>query len=229
QWFSVSTPRAAQVACDGGVTVLASGRHERKLRRGQLAANAFAIRLRDVRGDDWGERLEMIGRRGVPNYFGPQRFGGDVGDNLVRAREWLPHRRRRSVSRFKQGLYLSVLRGFLFNEVLGRRVANHSWCNALPGDVAEERGPTGPLWGRGRSSTGDEAGEVEAAALAPHAELCEGLEYAGVRQQRRALALRPEGLEWEADAGDLQVRFRLPPGSYATSLLMEAFALESPA
>jgi len=229
QWFSVSTPQAAQVACEAGVTVLDSSRHERKLRRGQLAANAFAIRLRDVRGEGWSERLEVIGRRGVPNYFGPQRFGGEGGDNLARAQDWLPHRRRRALSRFKQGLYLSVLRGYLFNEVLARRVSDGSWCNTLPGDVVEERGPTGPLWGRGRSPSADEAGAVEAAALAPHAELCDGLEYAGVRQQRRALTLRPEGLEWEADAGDVRLRFRLPPGCYATSLLMEIFALESPA
>ena len=85
---------------------------------------------------------------------------------------------------------------------------------------------TAPLWGRGRSATTALAGELEAAALAPHAQLCEDLEYAGVRQQRRALVLRPGNLSWTTSGQDLSLRFDLPPGCYATTLLSEVFALE---
>ncbi|MFP6816014.1 MAG: tRNA pseudouridine(13) synthase TruD [Pseudomonadales bacterium] len=231
QWFSVCTPESVDVALAAGFRVLDDSRHERKLRRGQLARNTFAVLLRGVSGVGWQERLAVIAERGVPNYYGPQRFGRD---NLARAREWLPLRRRRSISRFKQGLYLSVLRSFLFNQVLGRRVRDGCWRDLLPGDVRASEDPnaatyaaaTAPLWGRGRSATTALAGDLEAAALEPHAQLCEGLEYAGVRQQRRALVLRPDNLSWTASGLDLSLRFDLLPGCYATTLLSEVFALD---
>ena len=66
-----------------GLTLLWVDRHGNKLRRGHLAGNRFVIRLRDVeptqvvRAKSVLERLE---RDGVPNAFGPQRFGRR-GDN----------------------------------------------------------------------------------------------------------------------------------------------------
>jgi tRNA pseudouridine13 synthase len=223
QWFSVCTPSGADLASARGCQVLESSRHERKLRRGQLDGNTFRICLRGVSGAGWQERLDLVGTSGVPSYFGPQRFGGD---NLARALDWLPRRRRRSISRFKQGLYLSVLRSYLFNEVLAGRVRDDSWSVLVSGDVTAGSVATGPLWGRGRSATADVAGELERAALAPHAAICADLEYAGVQQQRRALLLRPGNFSWELNGSDVLLRFDLPPGCYATSLLLEVFALD---
>jgi tRNA pseudouridine13 synthase len=188
-----------------------------------------------VQGDGWQERLDTLSAQGVPNYFGPQRFGGD---NLERAMQWLPQRRRRSISHFKKGLYLSVLRSYLFNEILGRRVSDGSWQDLLSGDVAlrvedgvgdrvgDGAGATAPLWGRGRSATTEAAAEVEASVLAPHARLCDDLEYAGVQQQRRALVLYPQTLDWQTSGAEVQLRFGLAPGCFATSFLLEAFDLQ---
>ncbi|MDQ3039535.1 MAG: tRNA pseudouridine(13) synthase TruD, partial [Pseudomonadota bacterium] len=53
-----------------------------------------------------------------------------------------------------------------------------------------------------------------------------GLEKAGLKQERRALRLRSEGLKWEwlgADA--LELGFALPPGCYATTVLRELGAI----
>jgi len=72
--------------------VLSVSRHGNKLRIGHLRGNRFAIKLRDV---DAGAlptiraALERLARRGVPNYFGPQRFGlrgdtGRIGEALIR-------------------------------------------------------------------------------------------------------------------------------------------------
>ena len=58
--------------------VLGVARHRAKLRPGALRGNRFKIRLRGVSGTRVGEVqrvLEVLARRGVPNYFGPQRFG----------------------------------------------------------------------------------------------------------------------------------------------------------
>jgi tRNA pseudouridine13 synthase len=234
QWFSVHTPREADALPSlPGVRLLETTRHQRKLRRGELAGNRFRIRLREVSGSGWVERLREIGDRGVPNYFGPQRFGSD---NLERARAWLPQRRRQRIPAFRSGLYLSVLRSFLFNEVLAARVRAGNWRRLIGGDVAMAQSPqlagapapqdpTGPLWGRGRAIVSGEALAIEAAALAAHRALCEGLEHAGLTQERRTLVLRPSALGWQCRGDTVDVEFTLPPGGYATVLLGEAFAL----
>jgi len=228
QWFSL--PWAAGCGLDLSsvetLRVLATRPARRKLRRGDHAGNRFEVRLRGLDGEGWAERLAQLDRDGVPNYFGPQRFGGS---NLSEALAWLPERRRRRLPRFRQGLYLSVLRSYLFNAVLAARVADGSWQRHLPGDVLDDSGrPTGPLWGRGRSPTQARARCIETAALAPHAALCEALEYAGLQQDRRPLQLVPEALHGRREGQDLLVDFRLPPGGYATVLLGELAELQEP-
>lgn len=67
------------------IQVLSVNRHTNKLKLGHLAGNRFDIKIRGV-DPDCGQRagaiLEVLVRRGVPNYFGPQRFGAR-GDNAM--------------------------------------------------------------------------------------------------------------------------------------------------
>jgi tRNA pseudouridine13 synthase len=61
-----------------GVTINWAVRHENKLRLGHLAGNRFAIKIRDVNPTDVVKLrpvLDEISRRGMPNFFGEQRFG----------------------------------------------------------------------------------------------------------------------------------------------------------
>ena len=81
QWVSVSGDHEhALEALDGveGVRVLEISRHETGLRRGNLRGNRFEVRVRQPDAD-WESSAESIIRRigeaGLPNYFGPQRFG----------------------------------------------------------------------------------------------------------------------------------------------------------
>lgn len=58
-------------------------RHNHRLRRGQLRGNRFSIRLRDIdplKTPTVWSRLKSVAARGLPNAFGPQRFG-IRGDN----------------------------------------------------------------------------------------------------------------------------------------------------
>lgn len=60
------------------VSVLWARRHTNKVRLGHLRANRFTIRLREVAigsADSFRDRLKVLAETGVPNYFGPQRFG----------------------------------------------------------------------------------------------------------------------------------------------------------
>jgi len=53
-------------------------RHRNKLRIGHLAGNRFVLKLRGIPADRHGDVravLDVVERRGVPNYFGEQRFG----------------------------------------------------------------------------------------------------------------------------------------------------------
>lgn len=250
QWFSVHLPGRAEpdwaALASGEFQVLDAVRHHRKLRRGALRGNRFTITVRELAGDHAAleERLQRIAERGVPNYFGEQRFGRD-GANLQRADALLRGRLRR-VSRHQRGLYLSAARSFLFNCVLAQRVTDGSWDRGLAGELmmldgshsvfavdvltdelqdrlaAMDIHPTGPLWGRGRSSTRGDCQALERAVLAPFAAWRDGLEHAGLSQERRALRVPVAGLRWDWPADEvLQLSFALPAGSYATAVLRE--------
>ena len=250
QRFSVHLPK--RVAPDLGTLespelhVLESTWHAKKLPRGALAGNRFELTLREIQGErgEIDARLRDIAARGVPNYFGEQRFGRG-GDNVSAALAMFAGRRMR---REQRTMLLSAARSELFNRVLAARVAAGHWDRSLDGEVwmldgsrsvfgpepsspaLDERlaafdiHPTAPLWGRGvLRTTGDaEALETSVMAEGDGPLLRAGLEAAGLKQERRATRLRPAGLvgEWLED-GALRVRFALPPGCYATVVLGE--------
>lgn len=226
--------------------VLGHAWHSRKLPRGALAGNRFVLVLRDVDGvrEAIDARLQAIATRGVPNYFGEQRFGRG-GGNVQQAVAMFAGRR---VRREERTMLLSAARSELFNRVLAARVEAGTWNAALDGEVWMLEGsrsvfgpepfnaglqwrldgfdihPSGPLWGEGELRSREAAREVELAAMAGDsaARLRTGLERAGLKQERRALRLRPQDMAWAwQDDGVLEVRFGLPPGSYATTVLRE--------
>lgn len=221
QWFSVRGPRDEADALGPELRVLRRARHPRKLRRGELCSNQFRIRVRAVSGDVEAQ-LRQVARHGVPNYFGPQRFGVD-GGNVAAARQWAGAGRPR-VPRFTRGLYLSSLRSFLFNEVLGRRVADGTWDTALDGEALVEGAPSGPLWGRGVPSSRDAARELESATAGAFPDIVDALEHVGLRQERRQLGVVPTDLSWSLEGDILTVECVLPKGAYATSVLREVGA-----
>lgn len=68
-----------------GVKVLSTARHNNKLRLGHLAGNSFRIRLRQVHGDAVQRAaavLDVLAAKGVPNYFGSQRYGA-LGNSAI--------------------------------------------------------------------------------------------------------------------------------------------------
>jgi tRNA pseudouridine13 synthase len=130
-----------------GITVLSAARHDNKLKPGHLVGNRFTITLADVPAEDAAElvaRLTTIGREGVPNAFGPQRFGRD-GDNPERALGWMAGRERGPRAPREQRLLFSSLQSLLFNRVLERREAAGTWGSVLPGDLAKKH-DTGGLF-----------------------------------------------------------------------------------
>lgn len=253
QSFSLPWPVHAEVApClefgGEGYRVLAAARHRRKLRPGSHRANRFVITVRDVDGDleVLAGRLRAIAAQGVPNYFGPQRFGR-AGSNLIRAREWAgggPAPRDRSI----RGYALSAARGELCNRVVAERVRQGDWNVLLEGEAVMLDGrrsyfasgdvdatllercrgmdvhPSAPLWGRGESPARGAALEAERRALEGTEDLQRLLEAQGLEHERRAARLPVRELEWRLDPGLLELRFELPRGTFATAVLHELLA-----
>lgn len=234
QWFSVyfpkgETPDFLSLKHDEFI-VLKQTRHVKKCRRGDLSGNAFEIILRDVEGDKETieSNLKRIQQHGVPNYFGPQRFGHD-GGNVEQGRMMLAREIRVSNQK-RKGMYLSAVRSFVFNEILAERINNGLWGKTLEGDMLDDAGiPTAALWGRGRIASTAQAAELENAIAERHAALCEGLEHAGLTQERRTLAAIPKDMTWQwLDASQLQLNFSLAAGYYATSVLREVLEAKEP-
>ncbi len=234
QWFSIylpkgETPDLTQLE-HPEFKVLSQSRHVKKLRPGDLQGNRFRIVLRDVTGerDAIEANLKAIASHGAPNYFGGQRFGHG-GGNVEQGRAMLA-REIRVRNPKKKGIYLSAVRSLVFNDVLALRIQTGLWGQTLPGDVMNEAGqPTGPLWGRGRVTTTDQAQALENAVAERHATLCAGMEYAGLDQERRALVASPTDMSWEwPQANQLVLTLSLPAGTYATTVLNEILRTTEP-
>ncbi|WP_447043500.1 tRNA pseudouridine(13) synthase TruD [Vreelandella sp. H-I2] len=249
QWLSVHLPgrdapsSLAHSLNAQGIAVVEQARHPRKLKRGVHRTNRFVLRLSGeaTESEDFTGRWETLCQYGVPNYFGPQRFG-HKGHNLQRAEALLNRGWRKRDDR--QGMMLSTARSFLFNELLSARITDGTWSQPLAGDTLMLDGtqsvfsidatdatlmaraaaldvhPTGVLWGVGGAGQGD-AASYEAQLLQQYSALCSGLERSGIKQARRALRMRllePQ-LAWEA--GAVRLSFVLPRGSFATAVLGE--------
>lgn len=228
-----------------GYRVLSASRHGRKLRPGSHRANRFELRVHDLAGDATAlaSRLRRIVELGVPDYFGPQRFGR-AGSNLARAREWAAGGRAPR-DRSQRGFALSAARSAIFNAVLAARVEQGTWNRLLPGEAVMLDGkrsffrgdcidaelsarcaamdihPSGPLWGRGESPVTGEAREAETAIVASEPNLCALLEAQGLEHERHGLRLPVRSLSWSVEDDVLTLSFELPRGAFATSVLHE--------
>jgi tRNA pseudouridine13 synthase len=83
-----TTPEAVMGLRIPDVSVLWAVRHSNKLRLGHLKANRFAIKIRDVNPTDVLKLrpvLDELQKRGMPNYFGEQRFGRRGGNDKLGA------------------------------------------------------------------------------------------------------------------------------------------------
>jgi len=250
QWFSLHLPGKEnpdwQQCHSDEFEILQSSRHSRKLKRGALSGNRFQIRLRQCEGEeaDWNKRLQLIAENGVPNYFGPQRFGQQM-NNLFRASELVEKNKIQRLKPHKRGIYLSAMRSWIFNRIVSARIADNHFIQPQTGDVFmlanshacfseaitdelrqrlndKELHLTAALWGRGESMAGEQVAELERSMSEETPAFMQSLEKAGMKQERRAMRLLPVNMQWQFSADNcLDVSFELTKGSYATVVLRE--------
>src|SRR5690606_19001274 len=173
QWFSLRLPKKqlpesefapVDIGANESLTILAQQWHNNNLNRGTHRANQFIITLRDIQFADLEataseqdlsakksdksaveQHLANISTTGVPNYFGPQRFGRH-GNNVREAlslfarpvAESRPNSKkskRKQAPREQNSMELSAARSLIFNEILAARVRDGSWNTGLAGEV----------------------------------------------------------------------------------------------
>ncbi|MBY0232723.1 MAG: tRNA pseudouridine(13) synthase TruD [Gemmataceae bacterium] len=247
QWVSVPASAEPRVKdLDGeGVLVLSVSRHPNKLRPGHLHGNRFRVLVREPTAPDaLPPLLERLRSHGLPNFYGPQRFGRDgetlqVGLDLMRGDAG-------RVSGFLRRLALSAVQSAVFNHVLANRLADGLLRRVVAGDVmkkwpfggmfnaadlsaeqarldARETVPTGPMFGKKMFPALDEAAKREETVLAEA-----GLEreaFSGFGKMlsgtRRYLLVHPGDLSATIEPEGVRLSFSLPAGSYATVLAGE--------
>lgn len=256
QWFSVplkngKAPDLTHLFNSDEFTLLAQGFYGAKLKRGALGGNRFRLVIRDIQGDESNinQRLELIKQRGVPNYFGPQRFGHNY-ENLTQA-ETLFESGKRPRNRQKASMYYSAARSYLFNEMLKQRIEQNIWDRPMEGEVfgfpGSLRGfrqentmvenqrwreqkihPTVAMWGKGEALSSGPLLELEQQIAQAHPLFADGLCKQGMKQERRATRMLIPDLFWQwqpdelgSGKSNLILHFSLPSGYYATSLLTE--------
>jgi tRNA pseudouridine13 synthase len=230
-----------------GIRVLRVGRHGNKLKAGHLRGNRFRILLRDV-DPDTPARLPALVERlracGLPNFYGPQRFGRD-GETYRMGCDLLGGAGRR-ISPFLRRLALSATQSALFNRYLAARMGDGLLRRIIDGDVmakwpmggmfnaadlpreqerfeARETVPTGPIFGRKMFVARGEAAKREADALAAAGLAPNAFDGFGklMNGTRRFALVHVEDLTGVIEPEGVRLEFTLPAGSYATVLVRE--------
>ncbi len=229
-----------------GVRVFDVRRHENKLRPGHLRGNKFIVKITGVDADEAAEKARRIASRiettGVPNYYGPQRFGAS-GDNHFRGRDIVLG--ESSVKqRWKRRFLVAAYQSHLCNRYLASRMDMGDLKNMLDGDVAKkydtggifmvndldreqkryedhEISFTAPIYGsRMKQATGP-SGELESAVLENEGVSLEQLGKAGAGGTRRLGRLLVSDIRIKPLKQSVRISFSLPKGAYATTVLRE--------
>lgn len=238
QWFSVYLTKAKvkdwQQITHPNFSIVKAAFHNKKLKIGELESNRFTIVVRNFLGNmNCVEyRIQELAQAGLPNYFGPQRFGNDFS-NWHEGKAWLKGALK--ASRNQEGLLISALRSYLFNEILAERVKQGNWNKLIDGDVAyntedgkvlerysspESLIPAAPLFGRDRYQSKEAAAAIQEHVLQRYGEITDQLLKKRVNGDWRPLVCRVSNLNFNRLSGNsFTLEFTLPKGSFATNLI----------
>ncbi|MCK5688402.1 tRNA pseudouridine(13) synthase TruD [Myxococcota bacterium] len=235
-----------------GVKIIECTPHNNKLKTGHLIGNRFILTIRDAPEGalERAQKIaEAISQKGVPNFYGHQRFGQNGGTAKMglrlleenkaqtKVRQPPPHLKR---------LALSAIQSFVYNEFVRQRLSDGLFFTVLLGDIMQVVESGGPFYVDDveREQPRLDAKEIVQAGPMPGPKMKEatgparqreddllarlGLTYDDfrgfgkiMRGTRRPISVMPENILIEESDGVLTLQFTLPKGSYASVVLNE--------
>ncbi|WP_127717195.1 tRNA pseudouridine(13) synthase TruD [Halobacteriovorax sp. HLS] len=253
QWFSLSLGANAQLTQVqqriedefSELTILEISKHTNKLKNSHLIGNKFTLTLRDCK-DGALETANLLKneilKNGIPNYYGPQRFGSKQTNQLVGKEILLKTKKEKR--HWVRKLMLSAYQSHLFNIWLSKRINNGQFSTLVEGDLLQstqqqrpfpfdplkehieefKRGEisfTGPMYGAKVSTPSSKALEIENEILELENVTMENFTLAKLPGSRRLAHIFLNQLDITATGNDITLSFTLSKGSYATSLVRE--------
>jgi tRNA pseudouridine13 synthase len=221
------------------IKILESTLHNSKLNIGDLEGNRFKINLHDVEIEELNQIqkvIKQISKKGMPNYFGYQRFGKDVDENLAKAKDlvygetivkdkklskmlisayqssffntWLVHRLKESDEGFKL-FNGDVLNDFKRDKLFTPKIITDQIIKDFQNQKVS---PTGLLPGRKVFRAQSDARVVE--------EAYDDM-YVQEKGYRRDAIVFPKDITCKYNSKEKMctLEFSLPKGSYATVLI----------
>ena len=255
QWFSVQLPKVSDLQTIKNklpeeIQILEHHWHQSKIKTGQLKHNEFKLVVRNVQGDIAAieDNIKQVMSNGVPNYFGPQRFGHDL-NNIQQAKDWFTGKIKVNNKKLR-GILISTARSHIFNLIVAHRITNNTWQHVMVGDIlqlnqnhswfpAQDASPdeltarlavfdihiTAALWGEDEVQSSEQCAVLENSIALTQPEYQAGFITHRVKQDRRAIRIVPTEFNHHWNQNDsnteLQLSFKLPPGAYATSVMRE--------
>ncbi len=235
-----------------GVKVNWIKRHKNKLKPGHLDGNLFQILVLHPHPDHVLKQAEKIRKillvKGVPNYFGMQRFGVN-GNNHEEGKEILFGRKK--LGKWINKFLISAYQSSLFNLWLADRIRNGLFDKILEGDVAmkEDSGGafvvenlntnveqrrldageisiTGPIFGYRMKKSLGKSGEIEERIFSDEGLSHDVLKKAGLKGVRRSARIVVKEINIENKSNGLLFSFTLPKAAYATCVLREFMKID---
>jgi tRNA pseudouridine13 synthase len=222
--------------------ILAVERHRNKIKTGHVAANRFTVVVSDPEPDALPRALaiaDRLKRTGVPNFYGPQRFGHGM-QNISKGFALFSSKKKRRTDAFM----VSAVQSALFNIWLKERMHNGSYRRLLTGDIVKKTDTgglfivdepaiesprfddgeivyTGPIYGFKMKMPLRTAAEIETALLTRFDLIPEDFRRFRAPGSRRVAILHLTDLEISDLDSGLHFTFTLPAGAYATTVLRE--------
>jgi len=222
--------------------------HKNKLKIGHLLGNKFKILISDleISNEEALERtkniVKEIRKRGLPNFFGPQRFGFN-GNNIQKGFDIVQGKLNIN-NRWMKKFLISSYQSYLCNKYLAYRLEKGLFNKILKGDIAKkydtgglfevedqekeqeryenhEISFTAPIYGYKMWETTEFARELESKILSDFDMTLEKLRLAKIKGTRRLGRLLIRELSAETKKDGILLTFSLPKGAFATTFLRE--------
>lgn len=231
QYVTVNSARDIEPVHHRAFQLLPLRRINRPLAPGDLLANEFEITLHQCKTHNTAAAIAELEQRGMPNYFGMQRFGSSennhvIGRLLVRRRfgdalrlvnaayDSNYHSLQR-VEKKRLKFFVHAYQSWLFNECLTAYLRAHDkpLYRLVPVAGAGTRLGSSVFDRLLRALLKKQGIDLSALAIPELSLSCSG--------SRRPAFIKAGQIQYEIMGTTLRLRFALPKGSYATVLLRE--------